>query len=80
MSKYYKIPVLLVEFDGDKEFVLHGPSDITEDIKVALCKDSRQLAYCKILLLLFNARRLLIILEPASSCVARTTASQALVL
>ena len=37
MSKYYKVPVLLVEFDGDKEFVLHGPSDITEDIKVAFC-------------------------------------------
>ena len=34
MSKFYKIPVLLVEFDGDKEFVLHGPADITEDIKV----------------------------------------------
>ncbi|KAK9857610.1 hypothetical protein WJX84_003319 [Apatococcus fuscideae] len=33
MSKYYKVPTLLIEFDGDKEFVLHGPSDITEDIK-----------------------------------------------
>ena len=41
MSKYYKIPVLLVEFDGDKEFVLHGPADITEDIKVSkLLSDS----------------------------------------
>ncbi len=36
MSKYYKIPVLLVEFDGDKEFILHGPADITEDIKASI--------------------------------------------
>lgn len=68
MSKYYKTPVLLVEFDGDKEFVLHGPSDITEDIKVAPFTDSRQLAHGKaLLILLCNITTSLILPDSASS-------------
>ena len=34
MIKHYKIPVLLIEFDGDKAFVLHSAADIGLDINV----------------------------------------------
>ncbi|KAK9806779.1 hypothetical protein WJX72_002577 [[Myrmecia] bisecta] len=34
MSKHYKLPVLLVEFERDKAFVLHAATDITDDIQV----------------------------------------------
>lgn len=34
MSRHYKIPILLIEFERDKAFVLHSPSDISADIQV----------------------------------------------
>ena len=35
MTRHYKTPILLIEFERDKAFVLHGPSDISADIQVA---------------------------------------------
>ena len=34
MSRHYKTPILLIEFERDKAFVLHSPSDISADIQV----------------------------------------------
>ncbi len=36
MSRHYKTPILLIEFERDKAFVLHAPSDISADIQVKL--------------------------------------------
>lgn len=32
MCKFYKLPILLIEFEADKSFGLMSPSEITEDI------------------------------------------------
>lgn len=34
MSRNYKLPVLLVEFERDHAFALHGPGDVTPEIQV----------------------------------------------
>ena len=40
MSRHYKIPILLIEFERDRAFVLHSPSDISADVQVAFaCLD-----------------------------------------
>ncbi len=35
MSRHYAIPILLIEFERDKAFVLHSPSDISADIQAS---------------------------------------------
>ena len=34
MSRHYKHPILLIEFERNQAFALHGPSDITAEIQV----------------------------------------------
>lgn len=34
MTKHYKTPILLIEFDRDKAFALHSSSDLGSDINV----------------------------------------------
>lgn len=34
MSRHYETPILLIEFDRDKAFILHSPADISADIQV----------------------------------------------
>lgn len=34
MSRHYTTPILLIEFERDKAFALHSPSDISQDIQV----------------------------------------------
>lgn len=36
MSRHYKLPILLIEFERDQAFALHGPSDITAEIQVSI--------------------------------------------
>ena len=36
MTRHYPTPVLLIEFQRDAAFVLHAPSDISEDIQVCM--------------------------------------------
>lgn len=36
MSRHYKMPILLIEFDRDKAFALHSVSEIGADISVSL--------------------------------------------
>lgn len=35
MSRHYETPILLIEFERDKAFVLHSPSDISADIQAS---------------------------------------------
>ncbi len=35
MSKHYKTPILLIEFERDKAFALHATSEIGSDINVS---------------------------------------------
>jgi ERCC4-type nuclease len=42
MSKHYKTPILLIEFERDKAFALHATSEIGSDINVCSCPHSWQ--------------------------------------
>lgn len=37
MTKHYKTPILLIEFDRDKAFALQSSSEIGSDINVSPC-------------------------------------------
>ena len=44
MNRHYTTPVLLIEFQRDAAFVLHAPSDISDDIQVS--SPALQLVFC----------------------------------
>ena len=37
MSKHYKTPILLIEFDRDRAFALHSSAELGSDINVRFC-------------------------------------------
>lgn len=40
MSRNYKTPILLIEFERDKAFALHSVSEISAEISVSFCADA----------------------------------------
>lgn len=46
MTKHYKTPILLIEFERDKAFALHATSEIGSDINVWAMQRSETLLLC----------------------------------
>ncbi len=44
MSKHYKTPILLIEFDRDRAFALHSSAELGGDINVRSCRHASALS------------------------------------